>query len=396
LSTGAPTDPPREIDDKEGNVASIELDGVSKVYGADSVGVRDVSLDIKDGEFVVFLGPSGCGKSTTLRLIAGLESLTSGEIRIGGKPVTNVPPRDRNVAVVFQSYALYPHMSVFQNMAFGIKMRGAPADVIDEKVHAAAGLLELDDLLKRKPAALSGGQRQRVALGRAIVRDPQAFLLDEPLSNLDAQLRAEMRLELVKLHRTLGRTMVYVTHDQVEAMTMGDRICIMRGGRLIQAGRPLDVYANPIDTFVARFLASPPMNLIPARLDTGSDGALIVIVGEQRLRVPAVHASAYRAFVGRDVLLGARSEDFYETAAQPDCESLRVSVVAVEALGAENIVIATMPGAAPKEVAARLSRHFRTTVGSPVELYLDMMPMHLFDPETGEVVARPTLTVAKA
>src|SRR5471030_1328180 len=244
-------------------MALIELRNVSKIYQSHQYSVRDVNLSIQDGEFVIFLGPSGCGKSTTLRMIAGLESITSGELRINGQNVNRVAPRDRNIAVVFQSYALYPHMTVAENMAFGLKMRGTPTRVIQQKIAETAAMLGLDQLLHRKPAALSGGQRQRVALGRAIVREPQAFLLDEPLSNLDAQLRAEMRTELIKLHRRLGKTMIYVTHDQVEAMTMGDRICIMRDGYLVQSGKPLEVYANPVNIFVARFLSSPPINLLP-------------------------------------------------------------------------------------------------------------------------------------
>ena len=386
-------------------MASIELDRVSKLYGNGNYGVHEVDLTIPDGEFVIFLGPSGCGKSTTLRMIAGLESISSGDLRIGGKSVANVAPRDRNVAVVFQSYALYPHMSVRQNMAFGLKMRGTDAAVIDAKIADAANLLGLQNLLGRKPAALSGGQRQRVALGRAIVREPAAFLLDEPLSNLDAQLRAEMRLELVKLHRRLGRTIVHVTHDQVEAMTMGDRICIMRDGRLVQAGRPLEVYADPVNTFVARFLATPPMNLIPATLQPAPGEGLSVLTDSGAvLAVPVRHRNAYGERVGRRVILGVRAEDFHESPDKPDWQKIAVRVVAVEALGAENVLIGQIAGQAtgrddahpaggdkPLEIAARLSRYFTAPVGSIVELYIDPLPMHLFDPETELVIARPSL-----
>ncbi|MER9367801.1 ATP-binding cassette domain-containing protein [Mesorhizobium sp. M0518] len=386
-------------------MASIELDRVSKLYGNGTYGVHEVDLTIPDGEFVIFLGPSGCGKSTTLRMIAGLESISSGDLRIGGKSVANVAPRDRNVAVVFQSYALYPHMSVRQNMAFGLKMRGTDAAVIDAKIADAANLLGLQNLLGRKPAALSGGQRQRVALGRAIVREPAAFLLDEPLSNLDAQLRAEMRLELVKLHRRLGRTIVHVTHDQVEAMTMGDRICIMRDGRLVQAGRPLEVYADPVNTFVARFLATPPMNLIPATLQPApGEGLSVVTDSGAVLTVPARHRNAYGERVGCRVILGVRAEDFHERADKPDWQKIAVRVVAVEALGAENVLIGQIAGQAtgmddahpagddkPLEIAARLSRYFTAPVGSIVELYIDPLPMHLFDPETELGIARPSL-----
>ena len=378
-------------------MSSIELDHVSKLYANGAYGVRDVDLSIGEGEFVIFLGPSGCGKSTTLRMIAGLEGISSGDLRIGGRSVNNVAPRDRNIAVVFQSYALYPHMSVRDNMGFGLKMRGVGRAVIDEKIREAAGLLGLTPYLDRKPAALSGGQRQRVALGRAIVRDPVAFLLDEPLSNLDAQLRAEMRLELVKLHRRLGRTIVHVTHDQVEAMTMGDRICIMREGRMIQVGKPLEVYANPVDTFVARFLATPPMNLIPARLEGRDDGQAVVGDGFD-VTVPDMHRTAYAPVVGRDVIFGLRPEDLHETP-QPGFARVDVTVVAMEALGVENILVGQLGGEGrgkPVEIAARLSRHFSAPVGSSVPLYLDARPMHLFDPETTRAFPRPALRIVKS
>ena len=374
-------------------MSSIELDHVSKLYANGAYGVHDVDLKIEEGEFVIFLGPSGCGKSTTLRMIAGLESISSGDLRIGGRSVNNVAPRDRNVAVVFQSYALYPHMSVRDNMGFGLKMRGVAKPVIDEKIREAAGLLGLTPYLDRRPAALSGGQRQRVALGRAIVRDPVAFLLDEPLSNLDAQLRAEMRLELVKLHRRLERTIVHVTHDQVEAMTMGDRICIMREGRMIQVGRPLDVYADPVDTFVARFLATPPMNLIPARLES-RDGGLAVIGPGFELTVPDRHRDAYASYSGRDVIFGLRPEDLHE-APQPGLQRVDVNVVAMESLGVENILVGQVGHEKPVEMSARLSRHFTAEVGATVPLYLDLTPMHLFDPETTRALPRRSLRLVK-
>jgi sn-glycerol 3-phosphate transport system ATP-binding protein/multiple sugar transport system ATP-binding protein len=370
-------------------MASIELDRVSKRYLENAYSVQDVDLKIEDGEFVIFLGPSGCGKSTTLRMIAGLESISSGELRIGGRNMNKVSPRDRNIAVVFQSYALYPHMSVFQNMAFGLKMRGADSSEIKRKVNDAAELLGLGTLLSRKPGALSGGQRQRVALGRAIVREPQAFLLDEPLSNLDAQLRAEMRLELGRLHRRLGRTMVHVTHDQVEAMTMGDRICIMRDGRLVQSGKPLDVYANPADTFVARFLATPPMNLLPARLSMAFGGALsLEVEHHSRLAVPIRHLPAYQFEAGKPVTLGIRAEDIYESQLDPRWQPIEVEVTSLEALGAENILTGLW---GTLEIAARLSRRFLPGRGDRVTLYVDAEPMHLFHPETGKVIPRPPL-----
>jgi sn-glycerol 3-phosphate transport system ATP-binding protein/multiple sugar transport system ATP-binding protein len=376
-------------------MASIELDRVSKIYGNGAYGVRDVDLKIEDGEFVIFLGPSGCGKSTTLRMIAGLESISAGELRIGGRSVNGVAPRDRNIAVVFQSYALYPHMSVWHNMAFGLKMRGVASAEIDAKVAGAADLLGLGHLLQRKPGALSGGQRQRVALGRAIVREPEAFLLDEPLSNLDAQLRAEMRLELVKLHRRLGRTIVHVTHDQVEAMTMGDRICIMKDGRLIQSGRPLDVYANPADTFVARFLATPPMNLLGAQLEHEGENLVVEIDAATKLTVPRQHYLPYVHKAGGPITAGIRAEDIYETRANPAWQPISVKVVAVEALGAENVLIGLVGRDRPVEIQARLGRHFFAPVDSTVELYVDVEPMHLFDAETGKAVARPPLPVGR-
>jgi ABC-type sugar transport system ATPase subunit len=376
-------------------MASIELEHVSKLYANGAYGVRDVDLNIADGEFVIFLGPSGCGKSTTLRMIAGLESITSGDLRIGGRSVTNIAPRDRNVAVVFQSYALYPHMTVRENMGFGLKMRGAPRESIEAKIQDAAALLGLSTYLDRKPAALSGGQRQRVALGRAIVREPNAFLLDEPLSNLDAQLRAEMRLELVKLHRRLGRTIIHVTHDQVEAMTMGDRICIMRDGRMVQVGRPLEVYANPADTFVAKFLATPPMNLIPAQVVAGVGGHPEVVAEGLQVWLPQQHLTSYGVAAGRTVLFGIRPEDIYETQANPIWQPVEITVVAIESLGVESIVIGQIGHSQPFEIAARLSRHFTAEIGARVTLYIDALPMHLFDPETGNVFARPPLAAVK-
>jgi len=373
-------------------MASIELRQVSRIYPGSSAGVKDIDLRIEDGEFVIFLGPSGCGKSTLLRSIAGLESITSGEILINGEPVNHVAPRDRNIAVVFQSYALYPHMNVWQNMAFGLRMRGTPAVEIDAKVTEAAELLGLTPLLQRKPSALSGGQRQRVALGRAIVRDPQAFLLDEPLSNLDAQLRAEMRLELVRLHRKLGRTTIHVTHDQVEAMTMGDRIFIMKDGRLIQQGPPLEVYANPADTFVAGFLASPPMNLVAGRLVAEGDGLAFTAEG-LTLAIPAAYRGVYSAWAGKPVIFGLRSEDFHAAPDGGSSAPVSLQVEAVEALGPENIVIGRIAG---QQVTARLSRHYAAQPGETVTLYADLTPMHLFTPEHGKAIPRPRAASTQA
>jgi multiple sugar transport system ATP-binding protein len=363
-------------------MTQIRLDKVTKVYPPDVKAVEEVSLDIRDGEFMILLGPSGCGKSTTLRMIAGLETITSGDLYIGGARANEVDPRDRNLAFVFQNYALYPHMSVRDNLSFGLRLRRRSAAEIEARVKEVAEMLGIGALLDRKPGALSGGQRQRVALGRALVREPVAFLLDEPLSNLDAKLRAGMRTELIKLHRQLGRTIVHVTHDQVEAMTMGERICIMKDGRVVQVGPPLDVYRNPADTFVAGFLASPPMNLLPGRVEETAAG-LCVVHGS--LIVPAgglYDAGAYR---GQPIVLGIRPEDLYE---RPLAEGIAIDlrVVAVEALGPETVLVAAIPGGA--EISARLGRAFTAPIGSTQRLYLDPGQIHLFDPQTRLAVPR--------
>ena len=365
-------------------MAEIDLREVSRDYGAGVYGVRDVSLHIRDGEFMCFLGPSGCGKSTTLRMIAGLEDITSGRIEIGGRDMTGTRPRDRNVAVVFQNYALYPHMSVRDNMAFGLKMRGMEPAAREARIGEAARILGLESYLDRRPGALSGGQRQRVALGRAIVREPDVFLMDEPLSNLDAKLRAEMRLELVKLHRRLGRTTVFVTHDQVEAMTMGDRICILRDGRLVQVGAPLEVYENPADIFVAQFLASPAMNLFPARIE--AEGAAARLSSEPlRFALPPAQAAAYAAAAGRPVVLGLRPEDIHAEPASGRAP-FEAEVVAVEALGTENIVIVR---SAEREITARLDRRVLPRPGDRLTLQADPGAMHLFNAQTTQAYPRP-------
>jgi multiple sugar transport system ATP-binding protein len=370
-------------------MAAIELRQVSKFYGARVPAVVDANLQIADGEFMILLGPSGCGKSTTLRMIAGLESVSDGEIHIDGRLVNGLAPRDRNIAVVFQSYALYPHMTVAENLAFGLKMHRRPVAEIRSRVQQVAQTLGLGTLLQRKPAALSGGQRQRVALGRALVREPKAFLLDEPLSNLDAQLRADMRLELVKLHRQLGATIVHVTHDQVEAMTMGQRICIMKDGRIVQVGRPLEVYRNPANTFVAGFLASPPMNLINARLLPQDDGGLALEADGVRADVPPAYRDAYRAYAAKPVILGIRAEDIHDQPANPAWQPIEATVVALEALGAEVVLVLALPGQAKKEISARLGRTYRAPVSSRQRLYLDLNEMQLFDPETTNAIPRP-------
>jgi multiple sugar transport system ATP-binding protein len=370
-------------------MAAIELRKVSKFYAGDVPAVVGADLAVRDGEFMILLGPSGCGKSTALRMIAGLESVSRGEVYIDGQMVNDLAPRERNIAVVFQSYALYPHMTVAENLAFGLKMHNRPLAEIRQRVGRVAQMLGIDQFLHRRPAALSGGQRQRVALGRALVRDPAAFLLDEPLSNLDAQLRADMRLELVKLHRQLGRTIIHVTHDQVEAMTMGERICIMKQGRIVQVGEPLEVYRNPANTFVAGFLASPPMNLIEARLEAVDGGALVVAAQALRLRVPAAYAEAYRPHAGKPVIFGIRAEDIHDRPEKPDWQPIEASVVALEALGAEVVLVLSLGGSGKTEFAARLDRSYRAPVGSTQRLHADLAEMQLFDPTTSNAISRP-------
>ncbi len=370
-------------------MASIELRNVSKVYGGNVVAVAGVDLEIADGEFMIFLGPSGCGKSTTLRMIAGLETISGGELLVGGKLMNDVDPRDRNLAIVFQNYALYPHMTVAANLSFGLKLRHVPRDEIERRIGQIAELLGIRELLARKPAQLSGGQRQRVALGRALVREPAAFLLDEPLSNLDAKLRASMRIELVKLHQKLGTTIIHVTHDQVEAMTMGQRICIMKDGHIVQVGPPLEVYRNPANTFVAGFLASPPMNLRAGRLD--GEGGLSAVLDGTSIQVPEAFRAAYAGHAGRPVTIGMRPEDFHLSAG-PATTPIELRAVAVEALGPEVILVGALVGAAAgPEVMARLPRDFSAAPGQPVRLHYDTTQLHLFDPETGVALRRPTL-----
>ncbi len=370
-------------------MAQIILDKASRFYGVwegRAVGVHEVSLEVADGEFLILLGPSGCGKSTTLRMIAGLEETTSGRILIGDRDVTRLSPRERNLAVVFQSYALYPTMTVADNIGFGLRMRGFPAAEIAARVDRVSRLLGLSDYLNRKPAALSGGQRQRVALGRAIVREPEAFLLDEPLSNLDAQLRGEMRGELVRLHQSLGNTIVHVTHDQTEAMTMGDRIAILRAGRLEQVGTPLDVYNNPANIFVARFLASPPMNFLRVRID-GEGEPRMWLSPEVSWPVPAAYVPAWAAHAGGEVMLGIRPEDLHVEAGER--VGFDMQVEAVETLGHECIATGRICGA-PEQPAirTRLGKTFLPRVGETIRLHADMSAAHIFEPETELVIPR--------
>jgi len=364
-------------------VGELEIRNVSKFYGSGIVAVDNISLDIKDGEFMVLLGPSGCGKSTTLRMIAGLEEISSGDILIDGNRINDIDPAERNLAIVFQNYALYPHMTVKANLAFGMKLRKVPRDEIDRRIADTSNILGIGELLSRRPRELSGGQQQRVALGRALVRKPVAYLFDEPLSNLDAKLRAAMRTELVKLHHELGTTIVHVTHDQVEAMTMGDRICIMRDGHIVQVGPPLEVYRNPVNMFVAGFLASPPMNLIEGLL-IREDNSLKIKINGVTLDVPSCFTDAYDAYSSREVIFGIRPEDLYTDHGGGRYARIDTHVVAVEALGPETVMVVRLPGG--KEIAARLGRSFRAPVGSALHLYADMEMMHLFDPQTQNTI----------
>ncbi len=369
-------------------MADISLRNITKRFADGVVAVDGIDLDIADGEFMVLLGPSGCGKSTTLRMIAGLETITDGDLYIDGDRVNEMDPRERDLAIVFQNYALYPHMNVARNLSFGLRLRGTPKPEIERRVAQTAEMLEIDHLLGRRPSQISGGQRQRVALGRALIREPRAFMLDEPLSNLDAQLRTSMRTELIKLHRQLGATIVHVTHDQVEAMTMGARICIMNEGRIEQVGPPRDVYRNPANLFVAGFLASPPMNLLPARL-VGDGHGLAVVVGDAALPVPAAFADAYGAYRDREVILGVRPEDL--SAAAPDVAgpTLPVTVSTIELIGPEVIMIAQFAGPPEREIAARLHRSFDADPGAEVRLSVDMTQAHLFDSQTTALIPRP-------
>jgi len=371
-------------------VAIVKLEHLSKRFaGAHDHAVDDVSLTVDDGEFMVLLGPSGCGKSTTLRMIAGLESISSGALSIDGKPMNRVLAKDRDIAMVFQTYALYPHMSVRNNLAFGLRRRRVPRDEIESRVTRAAETLGLADLLDRKPYALSGGQRQRVALGRAIVRDPKVFLFDEPLSNLDAGLRVHTRNELIKLHQRLGATMIYVTHDQVEAMTMGNRVCIMDQGRVVQVGHPLEVYLNPSNTFVASFLGSPPTNLVDARIHDGARGTQVEAMGVE-FTLGGFAATDLARLPGGRAIFGVRPEDVY-IEAPPDGQAgrfaeLRAVAVAVEPLGAEVLLVLSVDNGV--ELIARAGRDVRLRSGETVPIFLDMGAVHLFDPDSTLVLPR--------
>ena len=374
-------------------MAVVRLANICKRYpGAAAPSVDDVSFTVADGEFMVLLGPSGCGKSTTLRRVAGLESISGGEMSIDSRVVNDVPAMDRDIAMVFQSYALYPHMTVAENLAFGLKRRRVDAAQITDRVGKAAGILGLGELLQRKPFALSGGQRQRVALGRAIVREPKVFLFDEPLSNLDAALRVNTRNELVRLHHRLGATMIYVTHDQVEAMTMGQRICVMNRGQVAQIGKPLDVYRQPADAFVARFLGNPPMNLAKARI-VAQGGAHFAQLGGAMLPLARWSAADLAASHG-ELLVGIRPEELSlldgataDTNANPN--ALRGSVSAIEPLGAETLVVIDLEGQAG-EFTARVHRDVQLALGDSATLGFASKALYLFDGRTEKAILART------
>ncbi|TMF42653.1 MAG: sn-glycerol-3-phosphate ABC transporter ATP-binding protein UgpC [Chloroflexi bacterium] len=351
-------------------MASVSYDHVTKRFSGGTLAVNDFNLEVKDTEFMVLVGPSGCGKSTALRMLAGLEEVSEGEIRIGDQVVNDMPPRDRDIAMVFQSYALYPHMTVFDNLAFGLRMRGTPKGDIERRVNAAATILELGPLLKRKPRQLSGGQRQRVALGRAIVREPQAFLLDEPLSNLDAKLRVQTRIELQKQHRALHATFIYVTHDQVEAMTMGDRIAVMKDGVLQQVAPPREIYDNPANMYVAGFIGSPTMNFIPVTLQGTSAKASGFDI--ELPTAPGVEKG----------VLGIRPEALTEHP-RDGHSGLDLKVEVTEVLGADQFVYGTVGGDA---ITARVDPNMKVSPGDRIRLGVDMRRLHLFDGPTGRAI----------
>jgi multiple sugar transport system ATP-binding protein len=396
-------------------MAAVSFDGVTKTYPDGTTAVNSLDLEIADGEFMVLVGPSGCGKTTALRMVAGLEDISRGVLKIGDRPVNHVPSRDRDIAMVFQSYALYPHLSVYDNIAFGLKIKKVPKDEIERRVGEAARILDLEPYLKRKPRALSGGQRQRVAMGRAIVREPSAFLMDEPLSNLDAKLRVQMRAEIAGLQRDLGVTTIYVTHDQVEAMTMGDRVAVMRKGELQQVADPQTLYDRPVNLFVGGFIGSPAMNMLEATLER-SNGGMSAKIGSQSIDLQGETLDAHpelRAFEGRTVVLGIRPEDLEDAALAGDApvgHRFKGKVELTEALGSEIMVhfstdakqamtedvleLAEDTGddRAPQHAAGadqratlvgRFGARSRVRNGSDVEVAVDTRALHFFDPDTG-------------
>ena len=364
-------------------MASLSLKGIEKVYPNGFHAVKDFNLEIEDKEFIIFVGPSGCGKSTTLRMIAGLEDISGGVLEIDGKKMNDVEPKDRDIAMVFQNYALYPHMTVYDNMAFGLKLRKVPKDEIDKKVREAARILDLEKLLDRKPKALSGGQRQRVAMGRAIVRNPKVFLMDEPLSNLDAKPRVQMRIEISKLHENLGATIIYVTHDQTEAMTLGTRIVVMKDGIVQQVDTPQNLYNTPCNQFVAGFIGSPQMNFMDALVNVNGNDVTLK-VGEHVLKVPASKKQALidGGYDGKTVVLGIRPEDVHDSQAfisnSPD-SVIKSKIKVYELLGAEVFLYFDLEGT---QMTARVNPRTTLRTGDDAIFALDMEKIHLFDKDT--------------
>ncbi len=396
-------------------MAEITLEDVTKVYGGNTRAVDSLSLDIPDGDFMVFVGPSGCGKSTALRMIAGLEDITSGTITIGQRVVNDLPPKDRDIAMVFQNYALYPHMTVEQNLAFGLQLRKTPKQEQDRRVREVAKMLGLDPYLKRKPAALSGGQRQRVAMGRAIVREPQAYLMDEPLSNLDAKLRVSMRANLAQLHERLGTTTIYVTHDQIEAMTLGSRVAVLKDGQLQQVDGPQSLFDRPANLFVATFIGSPSMNLVEAKL-VRDDGPALVFAEHKVPVPPEVLAQGLDGYIGRNVIVGVRPSDFEDAAflREQGRPVIKAEVAIAEELGSEvNLIFPVNARPVQHEVmlakfdkqaqeadeteqltaeegqtlwTARVNPKTSARTGRTIELAIDHRGLHYFDPESGQAI----------
>ncbi|MDR2111185.1 MAG: sn-glycerol-3-phosphate ABC transporter ATP-binding protein UgpC [Spirochaetaceae bacterium] len=359
-------------------MAKVELKGISKVYDGGVLAVDNANIVVEDKEFVVFVGPSGCGKSTTLRMVAGLEDITGGELYIDGELMNDVPPKDRNIAMVFQNYALYPHMTVYENMAFGLRIKKVEKSEIDRRVHEAAKILDIEKFLDRKPKALSGGQRQRVAVGRAIVRNPKVFLFDEPLSNLDAKLRVQMRAELSDLHLRLNATMIYVTHDQVEAMTMANKIVVMKDGKIQQIGSPLYLYNHPVNKFVAGFIGSPPMNFMTVKV-TERDGSIVLDEGSFAVKPSAEHGEYLKKYLDREIYFGIRPEDLNFSQSPAPENNMPVKITVVEPLGADIhlwLTTATQP------LVARTEPHYTFKVGDTANFVPRMEKARYFDRDT--------------
>ncbi len=366
-------------------MAKVFLNHVTKIYPNGTKAVVDATFEVRDKEFIVLVGPSGCGKSTTLRMIAGLEDISDGELYIGDKLVNDIPPKDRDIAMVFQNYALYPHMTVYDNIAFGLKLRKYPKNVIKERVEEAAAILGIEKLLYNKPKELSGGQKQRVAVGRAIVRKPQVFLFDEPLSNLDAKLRVQMRAELSKLHTRLQTTMIYVTHDQVEAMTMGERIVVMKDGYIQQIASPLELYDKPTNKFVAGFIGSPPMNFIETDVIEEKNG-IWLDEGTFRVKLPDDYKEIVQNYIGKKLIIGIRPEHIYDKLLYKESapeNTVKLTVEVVEPLGSEILVYLST---GKNQITARVDTRTEVYVNEDIEMVFDMSKIHLFDPETEKAI----------